>query len=432
MPSNVTQGEAATYIPGKSGPVPGPARVQQTSFTIHGRGASLPGYSEAGLLERSLDRYEVVKPLGEGGMGEVSLVQDHDIDRQVAVKFLHSDIADPALVARFIEEIHTVGQLEHPNIVPIHDAGRDDAGRYFFVMKHIEGETLGTIIEKLREGDPAYLARYTFLERVEIFIAVLNALKFAQRKGFVHRDLKPANVMVGRSGEVVLMDWGLSKSVDPEHALPAPKPSAPETHQSSPRLVHTQMGSLMGTPAYMCPEQAAGRNDTVDARSDLYSACVLFHELMFLEHYLEGREELQRHPGRRDDAASERLLDHWLHALPEGAPGVPAHHRQGHAEGPRQALPERRRADQAPAQRAGRHGPHPVHRHRHPPARQRVLAPRRPQPRCGDHDHAGKHGVGDRVGGYVVGAADLGRATPPLPQRGRGRVQDAVHRDEGA
>jgi serine/threonine-protein kinase len=235
-----------------------------------------------------------VKPLGEGGMGEVSLVQDHDIDRRVAVKFLHSDIADPGMVARFIEEIHTVGQLEHPNIVPIHDAGRDDDGRYFFVMKHIEGETLGTIIAKLREGDPAYLARYTFLERVEIFIGILNALKFAQGKGFVHRDLKPANVMVGRSGEVVLMDWGLSKSVTGEHAMPpqAKDADGAEVHHSGARLVQTQAGSLMGTPHYMSPEQAAGRNDAVDARSDLYSACVLFHELMFLEHYLEGREEL--------------------------------------------------------------------------------------------------------------------------------------------
>jgi serine/threonine-protein kinase len=169
MPANAT--DTPTYIPGKSGPGP----VQQTSFSIRGRGASLPGYSEVGLQERAMDRYEVVKPLGEGGMGEVSLVQDHDIDRRVAVKFLHSDIADPGMVARFIEEIHTVGQLEHPNIVPIHDAGRDDDGRYFFVMKHIEGETLGTIIAKLREGDPAYLARYTFLERVEIFIGILNA-----------------------------------------------------------------------------------------------------------------------------------------------------------------------------------------------------------------------------------------------------------------
>ncbi len=293
MEAKATQGNAATYVPGKTGPGAGPGPVQKTSFSIRGSGASLPGYSEVGLMERAIDRYEVVKPLGEGGMGEVALVQDHDIDRQVAVKFLHSEMAEPSLVARFIEEIHTVGQLEHPNIVPIHDAGRDDAGRYFFVMKHIEGETLGTIIEKLRAGDPAYVARYTFLERVEIFIGILNALKFAESKGFIHRDLKPANVMVGRSGEVVLMDWGLSKSVTGDHPLPAAKPAdGAEPHHSGARLVQTQAGSLMGTPHYMSPEQAAGRNDAVDARSDLYSACVLFHELMFLEHYLEGREEL--------------------------------------------------------------------------------------------------------------------------------------------
>src|SRR5580700_5218188 len=131
MPNNAT--DAKTAVPGVPGAIP------QTVFNIRGVGASLPGYSEAGLIERSVDRYEVVKKLGAGGMGEVSLVQDHDIDRQVGVKFLHTELAEPALVARFLEEIRTVGHLEHPNIVPIHDAGRDEAGRYFFVMKHIEG-----------------------------------------------------------------------------------------------------------------------------------------------------------------------------------------------------------------------------------------------------------------------------------------------------
>jgi serine/threonine-protein kinase len=280
MSANATPNDAVTVVPGQSMSIP------QTVFSIEGRNTSLPGYSEAGLVERAVDRYEVVKALGAGGMGEVALVQDHDIDRRVAVKFLHAELAQPALVARFLEEIRTVGQLEHPNIVPIHDAGRDEAGRYFFVMKHI---------------DPAYLARYTFLERVEIFIAILNALKFAEAKGFIHRDLKPANVMVGRSGEVMLMDWGLAKSTAAGRpALPAalslassPASSDGEAPKASgARQVQTQAGSLMGTPQYMSPEQAAGRNDAVDNRSDLYSAAVLFHELMFLEHYLEGRDKL--------------------------------------------------------------------------------------------------------------------------------------------
>ncbi|HUB09717.1 MAG TPA: serine/threonine-protein kinase [Myxococcales bacterium] len=266
--------------------VPGESASPHAVSAVRGRTTTLPGFSEAGLTERALERYQVVRPLGSGGMGEVALVQDHDIDRTVAVKYLHADLAAPNLIARFVEEIRTVGHLEHPNIVPIHDAGRDEAGRYFFVMKHIEGETLESIIDKLRAGDPAYVARYTFLQRVEIFIGILNALKFAHEKGYVHRDVKPANVMVGHSGEVVLMDWGITKSL-----LPAPAALPAEGAVERPRdarLVATQFGAVIGTPEYMSPEQAAGRNDQVDARSDLYSATVLFHELMFLEHYLDG------------------------------------------------------------------------------------------------------------------------------------------------
>lgn len=271
-----------------------PSRVVGASATrVQGRNASLPGVSEAGLVERELERYQVMRPLGAGGMGEVALVRDHDIDRTVAVKFLHSELADPPSVARFVDEIRTVGQLEHPNIVPIHDAGRDQAGRYFFVMKHVEGETLETIIDKLREGEPSYVERYTFNERAEIFIGVLNALKFAHEKGFLHRDVKPANVMVGRAGEVVLMDWGLSKSLQADSQEPAPFVVAKEaaSKNSTARLVHTMAGSVMGTPLYMSPEQTRG--DPLDVRSDLYSAAVVLRELMYLEHYLAGREALE-------------------------------------------------------------------------------------------------------------------------------------------
>ena len=256
-----------------------------------GKTAVLPRLSGETLVHDGRQRYAIQRVLGAGGMGEVALAEDQDIGRSVAVKYLHAP-TDGALVARFVEEIHTVGSLEHPNIVPIHDVGVDEQGRYFFVMKHVEGETIENVIEKLAAGDPAYHARYTFTARVELFVGLLRALQFAHARGFVHRDIKPANVMVGKFGEVVLMDWGVAKATQ-SAAAPAPTgPEAPAPATERARLFTTRNGALVGTPAYMSPEQARGDLNAIDERSDIYSACVLFHELLTLHHYMEDKETL--------------------------------------------------------------------------------------------------------------------------------------------
>jgi eukaryotic-like serine/threonine-protein kinase len=236
------------------------------------------------LVAAAKSRYENVGLLGQGGMGEVALVRDHDIARTVAVKRLLPEGESGGALLRFVDEIRTIGRLEHPNIVPIHDVGVDEDGRYFFVMKHVEGETLEKVIERLDRGDPEALAHYTFERRVDLFLGLLRALEFSHANGVVHRDIKPANVMVGRFGEVVLMDWGIAKPIGsgPDAALdegPAKDPGS-----SKDRVYKTRVGSLVGTPAYMSPEQARG--EPVDERSDLYSAVVVFHELLALRHYL--------------------------------------------------------------------------------------------------------------------------------------------------
>jgi serine/threonine protein kinase len=238
------------------------------------------------------ERFEELRQLGQGGMGEVVLLKDHDIERMVALKRL-PEASDLDRVLRFVEEIRTVGQLDHPNIVPLHDVGIDHLGRYFFVMKHLQGDTLESIIEKLRQGDAATHARFTFPIRVQIFQGVLNALAYAHRKGFIHRDLKPANIMVGPYGEVTVMDWGLARHTRQPDAVArtASATSAPKSLREAVSL-QTQMGAVVGTPLYMSPEQARGQHDAVDVRSDAYSLCVLFHELLYLRHYLEGRESL--------------------------------------------------------------------------------------------------------------------------------------------
>jgi serine/threonine-protein kinase len=246
------------------------------------------------LNERS--RYEPTKLLGAGGMGEVVLVNDHDIERKVAVKRLLPEMTDHATLARFVDEIRCVGRLEHPNIVPIHDVGVDELGRYFFVMKYVEGETLEHLIEKLQAGDPAYVYKYTIEARVELFLGLLHALQYAHEKGIVHRDIKPANVMVGRYGEVVLMDWGIAKSVaEKRDAAKGPDATLTQGGEGErARMFATRIGSLIGTPAYMSPEQARGEIDKIDVRSDLYSACVLFHELLGLRHYLADKDSLEK------------------------------------------------------------------------------------------------------------------------------------------
>jgi serine/threonine protein kinase len=247
------------------------------------------------LSHESRSRYEATKLLGAGGMGEVVLVQDHDIERKVALKRLQTHVTDPLMLARFVDEIRCVGRLEHPNIVPIHDVGVDELGRYFFVMKYVEGETLESIIEKLAAGDRDYHRRYSFEVRVELVIGLLHALEYAHARGIVHRDIKPANVMVGRFGEVVLMDWGIAKPIASarDAARGADGVLGADADDERTRKYATRVGSLIGTPAYMSPEQARGDVDKIDERSDLYSVTVLLHELLGLRHYLADKETME-------------------------------------------------------------------------------------------------------------------------------------------
>ncbi len=241
--------------------------------------ATLPGVEwgdrGATLQPRSLPRYETLAVLGEGGMGEVVQARDNDIGREVAVKRLRVEHQHPELYARFVEEVRTVGQLEHPNIVPIHDAGLDDQG-YFFVMKRVEGESLESIIAKLARGDRDAHARWPFERRIDVIRKVLEALRYAHSKGVVHRDIKPANILVGPMGEVFLLDWGIAKRQGAEPATG----SAPATPTA--RATETRVGAVMGTPLYMAPEQARG--EPADPRSDLYSLMVTLWELLGLDH----------------------------------------------------------------------------------------------------------------------------------------------------
>jgi TolB-like protein/Flp pilus assembly protein TadD len=214
-----------------------------------------------------LGHFEIVGPIGAGGMGEVYRATDTTLGRDVALKVLPAQLANDAeRLARFQREARTVAALNHPHIVTIHSVG-DAEGVHFLTMELVEGQSLDRVIPE--RGLPAD-------QILEIAGAVAEALAAAHEKGIVHRDLKPANVMVTPEGRVKVLDFGLAKDLRPTDPTDATLTSAG----------HTAAGVVMGTPAYMSPEQVAGR--TVDCRTDLFSLGVILYEMARGQRPFEG------------------------------------------------------------------------------------------------------------------------------------------------
>jgi serine/threonine protein kinase len=261
--------------------------------TRSGRTTVLPRRRMPGQVmpsQHQRPRFERVRLLGKGAMGEVELALDHDIRRTVAVKRVLGQSASRDALLRFADEVRVVGQLEHPSIVPIYDVGQDEDGQLYLVMKHLQGDTMEDIIQKLRSADPAARARFTLDYRVHLFFSVLDAMSYAHARGILHRDLKPANIQVGPYGEVTVMDWGIARPFHREARALAVEPLDRTLLESrDQRLVETHIGSLAGTPLYMSPEQAAGRNDELDDRSDVYALSVLLYEWLALEHPMTAK-----------------------------------------------------------------------------------------------------------------------------------------------
>lgn len=239
---------------------------------------------ETELPDLGNSRYVVIHKVGSGGMGTVYLAQDAELGRKVAVKIMNVADSTGALASRMTREARIVALLEHPGIVPIHDVGALEDGRVFYAMKLVQGS-------RLDESDTVHASLF---DALRIFQKVCEAVAFAHARRVIHRDLKPENIMVGPFGEVLVMDWGVAKilrdgqtsttanatkdgldfrtieEADLIATLPLTSESAGDTLD----------GTIIGTPAYMPPEQASGQTELLDERSDVYALGAILYFLI--------------------------------------------------------------------------------------------------------------------------------------------------------
>lgn len=267
-------------------------------------------------------RYKTLSQVGSGGMGEVVKCSDKTIGRTVAMKLMRKENADNEIQRlRFLEEAQITGQLEHPNIVPIHELGQDEEGNLYFTMKMVKGRSLEELIWENKTGQ----RHVSLAQLLNIFLKICDAIAFAHAKGVLHRDLKPANIMVGDFGEVLVMDWGLAKitpsangegpagvrtetpqevnlgTIDRSKYTEDQSPKSPDEGNSSlnlldsvrsvrsqSRVIDTKFGEIQGTPVYMAPEQALGTTNLVDHRTDIYSLGAILYEILTFKRPIES------------------------------------------------------------------------------------------------------------------------------------------------
>ncbi len=240
--------------------------------------------------------------MGEGAMGQVYLAKDRDLQRKVAIKTLHENVmGNREVLRRFLNEMQITAQLEHPNVVPIYGLVVAADGSIGYSMKVVKGKNLKTLLAETRvfydqkkRPDPAHSLNM----RLHYFLMVCDAMAYAHNKGVIHRDLKPANIMLGTYNEVYVMDWGIARLI--EHQ----EPDHPESTELSKiqlqalagleeDLEATQIGQILGTPRYMSPQQAAGKNAELDGKSDQFALGLILFELVTLKPAIQGKQVIE-------------------------------------------------------------------------------------------------------------------------------------------
>ncbi len=271
-------------------------------------GEEAPSRGTSGVLGRIethsklATRYRLDGEIARGGMGAILEVWDEDLRRQLAMKVALSRTGegttanvkelDPRILSRFLEEAQVTGQLDHPGVVPVHELGLDENGHVFFTMRLVRGRDLGKIFTLVADE----LEGWSVTRALGVMLKVCEAMAYAHSKGVIHRDLKPANVMVGRFGEVYVMDWGLARVQGHEDrhdlriaeesgdAAAAEAPVATDRREdasgASDAELYTMDGDVIGTPSYMAIEQARGQLDRLDARTDVYAAGAMLYRLL--------------------------------------------------------------------------------------------------------------------------------------------------------
>ena len=226
-------------------------------------------------------RFRIVRPHARGGLGEVFVAEDQELHREVALKEIQADYAhDPFSRSRFLLEAEITGCLEHPGIVPVYGLGQYSDGRPFYAMRFIRGDSLKEAVDRLHKSSPhvAYDSA-EFRKLLGRFVDVCNAIEYAHSRGVLHRDLKPGNIMLGKYGETLVVDWGLAKAQGRQDHTERGGETTLRPRSAS-GSSHTQMGEAVGTPAYMSPEQAAGRLGDLGVASDVYSLGATLYYLL--------------------------------------------------------------------------------------------------------------------------------------------------------
>jgi WD40 repeat protein len=254
-----------------------------------------PERARARAPRRTAGRYLIEEEIGRGGMGVVYRAFDRDLRRPVAMKVLPFKLdVDRDLSARFVEEAQATAQLQHPGIVPVYEIGLTDDGMLFFTMKLVHGRTLAEVVSAVRAGDSEAVREFSLYRLLQVFVEIARTVSYAHERGVVHRDLKPQNVMIGRHGEVQVMDWGLAKVLAGREVAAGEGAGA----RAPKGRAETRSDTVIGTPAYMPPEQAAGDPARLGPRSDVYALGAVLH------HILTGRAPFD---GRTSDEVLERV-----------------------------------------------------------------------------------------------------------------------------